>query len=645
MRYHATSLRTPGDDRTGQMLSVSNRFLGTALAGCLVLRGSSVEAQPKVQQVLLLHGSDRGNLVLDSFAGNFRVDLDDRAGRPVNVVQIVIGPTGFVGAPEHAVVDYIRATFADRPKPDLMLTVSGPAAVFARKYRRELFPDTPLLFASVDQRFLGDAPLGEKEMAIAVVNDFPRLVDDILDLLPRTKEVFVVTGSGPIGRFWRRELEDQFQRFRRRVTFVWSDDLSLPEVLRRCSSLPPESAILYVTFGADARGGAYADERVLTDLHTTANAPMFASHSPLLGHGIVGGRLLSIGDLSRSTADVATRILNGAPPGSIEIPPPPPMQPTFDWRELQRWGIAESRLPSGSVVLYRSPTLWQEHKLTVLASIAALGLQSLLIVALMYQRRARRQAESDSQRHLALAADASRRQTMATLTTSIAHELGQPLSAMLHNAEALQMMIDADGVPSDTMREILTDIQTQSIQAGQIIERHRTMLRSHELQKRPIDLHAVVGESLALVAHDLKSRDIETAVSLSSNPCLISGDPVLLQQVLVNLLMNGIDAMAETPRTRRRLTITTAVRATDVEVSVRDAGTGLPPQFEGTLFKPFVTTKPHGLGIGLTIAQTIVNAHGGTIAARNNPEGGATLTFTLRRSKMPESRSASTGSA
>ena len=250
--------------------------------------------------------------------------------------------------------------------------------------------------------------------------------------------MFVVTGSGPIGRFWRRELEDQFQRFHQRLTFVWSDNLSLPEILRRCSSLPPDSAIYYVTFGADAQGGAYADERVLTDLHASANAPLFASLSPLLGHGIVGGRLMSIDDLSRSTADVAARILNGAPLGSIESTAAPPFQPMFDWRELRRWGIAESRLPAGSVVRYRSPSLWQEHKLTVLGSIGALVLQSLLIVGLLYQRRARRQAESDSRRNLALAADASRRQTMSALTTSIAHELGQPLSSMIHNAEALR---------------------------------------------------------------------------------------------------------------------------------------------------------------------------------------------------------------
>ena len=643
MGYHAP-IQSPSDDVTGQMRSVSSRFLGAALAGCLVLGGSSVEAQPKVQQILLLHSAARGNLTLDSFTGNFRVDLDDRAGRPVNVVQIVVGPTGFVSAPEQAVVDYIRSTFADRPKPDLIVTVAGQAAVFARKYRQQLFPDTPLVFAAVDQRILRDAPLGKNEASVPVAIDFPQVIDDILRLRPQTKQVFMVTGAGAIGRYWRRELEPPLQRFHQRLTFVWSDTLSLSEILRRCSSLPPDSAILFVTFGADAEGGAYADRRVLADLHATATAPLFSGHSVYMGHGVVGGRLLALDDLSRNTADVAVRILNGAPPDSVGVPPQlPSREPVFDWRELRRWGIAESRLPAGSVVRYRSRTLWQDHKLAVMTSIGALAFQSFLIVGLLYQRRARRQAESDSRRNLALAADASRRQTMSALTTSIAHELGQPLSSMIHNAQALQAMIDADRAPSDTMREILTDIRAQSVQAAQIIERHRAMLRSHQLDKKQIDLHAVVHDSLALVAHDLRTREIEATVVLSSSPCAIIGDAVLLQQVLVNLMMNAIDAMAETPKARRRLTITTAARAGEVELSVRDAGTGLPPDFDGTLFTPFVTTKPHGLGIGLTIARTIVDAHDGAIDARNNPEGGATFTIALRRSEVHTSLSASPG--
>ena len=166
----------------------------------LVLGAASSEAQPAVRQVLVLQSFDRGNLSSTTSPATSASTWTSAPGRPVNVVQVVVGPTGFVGAPEQAVVDYIRSTFADRPKPDLIVTVAGPAAVFARKYRQQLFPDTPLLFAAVDQRYLRDAPLGENETAVAVVNDFPRLVDDILQLLPQTKQVFMVMGSGQLGQ-------------------------------------------------------------------------------------------------------------------------------------------------------------------------------------------------------------------------------------------------------------------------------------------------------------------------------------------------------------------------------------------------------------------------------------------------------------
>ncbi len=605
-------------------------LLRVVLTSLLVLGAAPSEAQP-VRQVLVLQSFDRGNLILDQFTGNFRVDLDQRAGSPVNVVQVVIVPTGFVSAPEQAIVNYIQSTFADRPKPDLVVSLAGPATVFARKYRQQLFPDTPMLFAAVDERFLRETPFGESETAVPSVNDYPLLIETILQLLPETRQVFMVMGAGPLRQFWRPELEKEFRRFQDRLTFIWSDELSFAEILRRCANLPPHSAIFYFTFGTDAQGGSYADERVIADLHATANAPLFAVQSVYMGSGIVGGALTSIDELSRKTADVAIQLLNGAPASIIRVVPQPPGQPVFDWRELQRWGIAESRLPPGSVVRYREPSLWSAYKGTVLTAAGVLAIQSLLIVGLLYQRRARRRAELDSRKNLALAADASRRQTMSALTNSIAHELGQPLSAMIHNAEALQMMVNANRATSDTIGEILFDIQSQGVQARQIIDRHRTMLRSRQLDMKPIDLHVVINDSLALVDHDMKARQIEAAINLSPVPCVVSGDRVLLQQVFVNLVMNAMDAMAETPPARRHVTIRSEVRAADVEVSVRDAGMGLPADTNDPLFTPFVTTKAHGLGIGLTIVRTIIDAHGGTIDARNNPDGGATFTVTLRR--------------
>jgi C4-dicarboxylate-specific signal transduction histidine kinase len=142
----------------------------------------------------------------------------------------------------------------------------------------------------------------------------------------------------------------------------------------------------------------------------------------------------------------------------------------------------------------------------------------------------------------------------------------------------------------------------------------------------------VIDESLALVAHEIRTRQIGVTLDRSSTPCVVDGDQVLLGQVLVNLVSNAMDALAETSPARRRITIRTAVTTAEVELSVSDTGTGVPAKIVDTLFTPFVTTKPHGLGIGLPIAQRIVDAHGGTIAAHENLHGGATFTVTLPRS-------------
>ena len=216
---------------------------------------------------------------------------------------------------------------------------------------------------------------------------------------------------------------------------------------------------------------------MFADLHATANAPLFAAHSVYLGAGIVGGSLMSIDDLSRRHGRRGRSTVERRAPKSINVPPQLPRPPIFDWRELQRWGIPESRLPPGSVVRYRAPSLWRAYRGTVLSAVGVLAVQSLLIVGLLYQRRARQRAESDSRRNLALAADASRRQTMSALTSSIGHELGQPLGSIMYNAQALQMMVTANRATSDTIGEILSDIQAQGVRATQIIDRHRTMLR------------------------------------------------------------------------------------------------------------------------------------------------------------------------
>jgi signal transduction histidine kinase len=600
-----------------------------ALTACLLFAATAV-AQPPVRNILLLQSFSRGNLTLDTFTSNFRVELERRTGSPMNVLQINVLSATPVGAREEAIVDFIRATFPDGRKPDLVISIGGPAAVFARKYRQRLFPDVPLLVGSVDRRFVEKSP-AENETVVAVINDYPLIIEDILRLRPETKQVFVIIGSGTFSGYWRQQLEREFQRFHG-IKFSWSSSMLLSEVLSRCTKLPHDTAIMYFNFNTDSVGAEYADDRVLSELHATANAPLFSAHSALFGYGIIGGRLMRIDELATRTADVAFRLMNGTPPASIRIPPQRMGSPLFDERELKRWGISESRLPPGSEVRFRRPSMWEEDKTAILIAIAALMFQSVLIFVLIYERRARLRAELDSRRNLSLAADVSRRQTMSALGSSIAHEIGQPLNSMILNADALHMMLGANQFTIDSFEEILSDIKTQGERAAQIINRHRAMLRSRQVDKKAIDLHALIRESLSLVAHELRAHRIETVEKMAPAPCIIDGDSVLLQQVIVNLLMNAVDAMSRTIPSRRRITIGTEARASQVLLFVIDEGSGVPDEILQKLFTPFVTTKAQGLGIGLTIARTIVEAHAGTILARNDPQGGATFTVTLPRS-------------
>jgi PAS domain S-box-containing protein len=368
------------------------RFGGAVGAGLLVaLCGTTAEAA--VRHVVVLQSLERGTLALDQFAGQLRIDVQRRLPEPVTFTEFVVNPSGFAESPETAIIDFLRSAFADQPKPDLVVTVGGPAAAFARKHRRQLFPESPFLFAALDRRFLEDAPLAADETAVAVDNDFGKLVDEILHLFPGTSHVFMVVDSTPVGRFWQRDLRREFQRFGNRITFTWSDALSFDQILQRVSVLPPHSAICFVALRTDAQGGSYPEERVLQELHAAANAPLFAAQSAQMGHGIVGGSLTSVEAAARTSAEVVLRLLNGEPPSAIRVPIQKAGPGVYDWRELRRWDVSESRLPPGSVVRHREPGLWRRFKWFILAGASALLAQAVLIGALLLSRVKRRRAE------------------------------------------------------------------------------------------------------------------------------------------------------------------------------------------------------------------------------------------------------------
>lgn len=233
-------------------------------------------------------------------------------------------------------------------------------------------------------------------------------------------------------------------------------------------------------------------------------------------------------------------------------------------------------------------------------------------------------------------AHSSRVSTMGQLASSLAHELGQPLGAILRNTEAAELLIEREPPDLAEIRAILTDIRLDEQRAAGVIHGMRALLKRRDVEWAPLSLADLVTYVAALVRPDALQRKVNLAIEVPSGISPIYGDRVQLQQVLLNLLVNGMDAMSQQPPPTRRLTVQARqAEAQMVEVAVRDSGPGVPAQSVDRVFEPFYSTKPQGMGMGLAVSKTIIEAHKGRIWAENRAEGGASFCFTVPLAASP----------
>jgi signal transduction histidine kinase len=218
---------------------------------------------------------------------------------------------------------------------------------------------------------------------------------------------------------------------------------------------------------------------------------------------------------------------------------------------------------------------------------------------------------------------------MGHLTASLAHELRQPLGAILRNSEAAALLLKSGDPDLTELREIVDDIRKDDKRAAEIIGRVKSLLQTHEHNEERIDLNDVARETVEFVAPDAAPRGLRLRVDLQKTPLVVTGDRVHLQQVLLNLVLNSLDAMTLTPFAHRFLVVSTTAKTGTAEMSVTDGGPGIPAEAIERIFDPFFTTKTDGMGMGLSIARSIVEAHGGRIFAENNPGRGATVRVLL----------------
>jgi signal transduction histidine kinase len=530
---------------------------------------------------------------------------------------------------ERPFIEHLRALFAER-RLKLVVAMGAPAGRFFLEHRSEISPPTPLLITGVDEQMLEGAVLTANDAAVTVWFDQAKQIENILQLIPYTTTIAVAAGASPTEKFWVEDLRRAYLPFTNKVTFEWLNELSLDDMVKRVARLPPHSAIYYNHIHVDARGVPYENDRALSRLYEAANAPIFSSIDSVFGHGTVGGPLVSTERIALQTANVAVQILSGEVPNNIEIPLFGLEPPIYDWRELQRWNISEARLPAGSIVQFRKPTAWERYRWQLTGIFLALLVLTALTAWLLMERFGRRSAQLESGRRLSQIIHLNRSAELGALSTSFAHELSQPLSAIMVSADAGESLLGQHPPKDGRVRSVLVDIREAAQHAIDVIQHLRKFMKKSETEVKEFDVNEVIADVTRFLGREATKRSIILRVDGCQGRLLVRADRIHLQQVILNLANNAADAVADLQRADRIITIQTRLLGDSrLEVSVSDSGPGIPEQDLYKVFDTFYTTKKQGTGLGLSIARNIIESFDGRIWAENRPEGGAVFRFTL----------------
>jgi len=586
------------------------------------------DAHPKRVLVLFNDARDTsGNITLQQA---FQTELQRLATNRIDFFEEYLYARHFTD-PAHFQLfqNYLGRKYAGQ-NLDLIVVFPAGDYALAGALPAALFPDVPVVFVTANEL---EVPYAISKLGVTGIIqrfDIRGTLGLILRLQPDTRRVVVVGGTSESDRASLGRIQEIAQGLEGIEIDFWTNR-PVAELPAAVKSLPPGTVILLSTIQRDAGGQPYFMSQVAQLLVPSASVPIYVLGGLAVGSGVVGGVVVDSEKLGAHGGQLAFRVLGGVKPESLPIEVETKGTPMVDWRALRRWHLNESRLPADCVVRYRPVTLWDQHRDLILISLAVFLAQAVTITGLLAQRKRRRHAEAEMLNQQTELAHVSRVSTMGQLASSLAHELSQPLGAILKNAEAAEIFLQHEKPDLEEIRAILADIRKDDQRAGNVIARMRSLLKRRSVELISLDLGELLRDTVTLAESDARARLVTISLQLPVKLPDVRGDRVHLQQVLLNLILNAMDAMAGTAKAERHLTVRAELLPDEyVQVSVSDCGTGIPPDKLARLFEPFFTTKPDGMGMGLPISQTIIEAHGGTIRAVNNATQGAVFKFTLK---------------
>jgi signal transduction histidine kinase len=585
--------------RIGPLCGLSPSVVALLLA--FVVFCAPIGAMAKeAKRVLLLHSFGPEFAPYELIVATIRTELAKGSSEPIAVYDASLD-AGQTSGPEdaQAFLDLLRRRFAGSP-PDVVITIGPPAASVYPLNRDNVFPGTPLVLAGLDARFIPRSALRDGDAAVANHQNVPGLVGNILRVLPDTQTIEVVLGDTPLERYWVEDSRREFAQFASRVKLEWLNDLSLDQMRARVAALPPHSAVLYAFVMIDAAGVPYERGVALQRLLEVSAAPVFSMAESEVGHGVVGGPYESQRHEGELVAAAALHALSGQNTSKPVIQVVDDEAPVFDWRELKHWHIDPARLPAGSEIRFRPPSLWDEHHTLIAVAISIFLLQAALLIGLawqrIYRRRAEREALSLSGRLINAHEDERRR-----LARELHDDITQRLAGLAIDAA---MLLPADELsPSDI--EVRRSIRGGLVQLSEDV---------HSLSYR---LHPSVLDDLGLV--EALKAECERVARVESLRVDIQADKIsqnLPKEAALGVYRVAQEALRNIARHAKASTVRLSLALNDggLLLTVRDNGCGFNPNLPNR--------RP---SLGHSSMRERIRLLGGTLDIQSTPGEGTTV--------------------
>lgn len=520
---------------------------------------------------------------------------------------------------------------------ELVIAIGSCAAEFARTHHEVIWPGTPILVTSVRDAWLKKTNAFPSTFVMLPYHiEIEKTLSIMSSLQPGATHLVVIGGNTDLDK----RLSDEIVEAAGTNTKRWAaierwEGMSVQEIKARLGRLDKRtSAVLYGTQYRDREGRRDLPFDLLREIADDAPVPIYGWYANDIEQGAAAGAVHDIEENGRTTGKIAARMLLAGKDtrqsdASRTTLPALPSRCMANIAVLKRLGISESSLGPDCKWLNAPHPPYREYWKEIIVVLFVIAAQAFTIFAMLKQRRQRRIAERDAATRRADLTRASRIATVGELSASIAHEVGQPLGAILSNVDAADLMMQCAGASDAELREILADVRRDALRANDVIVRLRALLQKQAITFTPVAFDAVLERATSLVRPEARRRGIVLQTSFDAQNIQVLADQVQLQQVLLNLAINAMDAMENAEQRDRELSIRTRDAGDGLELVVADRGVGIPEDNIEQLFEAFYTTKERGTGLGLSIVRSIADAHRGTVSARRRSGGGTEFVLWL----------------